>query len=338
MACVALAAVLVQLIMVMTSWGGGVSAQFAGPTLACGGTSLLKMTTLISPAQIGTNGGAASSCTYTIRAMNLRVCQLRLDFNTFNLAQPTADPYPRCVNDVLTIENMDFHLCGANDGQHIYVPFSPTYNDMTMTIDFKLAGRTLGEQAPYWNIRVQQLECPVGPAFASKLANRFIPEIPPPSGKTFSNDLATLAPTGCLQYFTAPTGTIKSFNFGPGPYIGDTNYAICFRRTRANRILSLHADVFDLGYVETGGMEWTDNECYSNIPTPGRSEDYLFIQDGHYVAAGGITRRASRFCGQSIIQNTVETSSPGPFVVYFNSDKLIEASREMGFHITYEIV
>ncbi|EDS40860.1 conserved hypothetical protein [Culex quinquefasciatus] len=84
-------------------------------------------------------------------------------------------------------------------------------------------------------------------------------------------------------------------------------------------------------------MEWTDNECYSNVPTPARSEDYLFIQDGHYVAAGGITRRASRFCGQSIIQNTVETSSPGPFVVYFNSDKLIEASREMGFHITYEI-
>lgn len=30
MACVALVAVLVQLIMVMTSWRGGVSAQFAG--------------------------------------------------------------------------------------------------------------------------------------------------------------------------------------------------------------------------------------------------------------------------------------------------------------------
>lgn len=46
-----------------------------------------------------------------------------------------------------------------------------------------------------------------------------------------------VAPPDCLQYYVEPQGMLDSFNFndGKGPYIGDMNYAICFRRLRQNR-------------------------------------------------------------------------------------------------------
>ncbi|XP_058822003.1 uncharacterized protein LOC131683758 [Topomyia yanbarensis] len=325
--------IMVMLVQLTGIGPRGVTAQYTGPTLACGGTSLLKTTTLISPAQIGTNG-AATSCSYTIRAINLRVCQLRLDFNSFNLAAPTIDPYPICSIDTLSIQNLDFNLCGENSGQHVYVPFNPTLAEMTMAINFNLGTRLAGQAAPYWNIRVQQLECPIGASFASKLAIRTEST---GLAKTFHNDLGVLAPTGCLQYHTAVTGVIKSFNFNMGgPYIGDMHYAICFRRLRTNTALKLYADVFDLASNDDVGI---DDSCFSRIETIGRSEDYLYIPDGRAMPNGN-TIRATRFCGQSIHQKSAETSAPGPFVLQFNSDTIYGANgaRETGFHITYEIV
>ncbi|XP_058446924.1 uncharacterized protein LOC131427595 [Malaya genurostris] len=324
--------VTVMVLVQLTEMGPlGVTAQFTGPTLACGGTSLLKSTTLISPAQIGTNG--ANSCAYTIRAINLRICQLRLDFNSFNLAPPTIDPYPVCSTDTLSIQNLDFNLCGENSGQHVYVPFSPTLAEMTLAINFNLGTRLPGQTAPYWNIRVQQLECPIGVSYA-KFAIRTESAI---LAKTFHHDLASLAPTGCLQFHTALTGVIKSFNFNMGgPYIGDMHYAICFRRLRTNTALKLYADVFDLASNDDVGY---DDSCFSRIETVGRSEDYLLIPNGETVVDGN-TIRATRFCGQSIHQKSIESSAPGPFVLQFNSDTIYgtNGARETGFHITYEIV
>lgn len=182
----------------------------------------------------------------------------------------------------------------------VYVPFTPTLTDITLSINFKLGSRDAGVAAPYWNIRVQQLECPVGATFASKSALRA--ELPPPLAKTFHNDLGVLAPAGCLQYHTTTTGVIKSFNFNSGgPYIGDMNYAICFRRSRTNTELKLHADEFDMAAGDETGY---DGSCFSNIKTPGRSEDFLHIPEG--VVDLGQTVRATRFCGQSIHQRTVE--------------------------------
>lgn len=180
----------------------------------------------------------------------------------------------------------------------VYVPFSPTLANMTLAINFNIGSRTPGQVGPYWNVRVQQLECPVGAAYASKTAIRTESLV-----KTFHNDLGELAPTGCLQYYTAPTGIIKSFNFNNGgPYIGNMNYAICFRRTRTSSTLKLYADVFDLAAGDAAGY---DNSCYSNIATPGRSEDFLHIPEG--VAQMDQTIRANRFCGQSLNQKSVES-------------------------------
>lgn len=71
----------------------------------------MKRVTLAAPAVI------TSGCSYTIKPFNNRVCQLRIDFETFVLEQPTtASGYPQCVTDIFTVGNL--RMCGDNSGQH----------------------------------------------------------------------------------------------------------------------------------------------------------------------------------------------------------------------------
>uniref|UniRef100_A0A182JFX4 CUB domain-containing protein n=2 Tax=Anopheles atroparvus TaxID=41427 RepID=A0A182JFX4_ANOAO len=317
-------------------------AQYTGPSLACGGTSLVKSTNLVAPMNVATNG---INCVYTIRALNLRICQLRLDFNSFSLAQPTLDPYPRCVNDVLSIENLDFDLCGENTDQHVYVPFNPTNAARTLTITFRIASRnqipTLTN--PHWSVRVQQLECPTGMAAASGPSLRdTAPEIaaPIPLARTFHGDFGLVAPVGCLQYFTEPTGTVESFNFGAGagPYLGGLSYAICFQRK--SNPLRLRATNFEMAASAdpTVGNPGFDELCYSSIQVPARSEDHLHIPNAVVQVPGAPTVRASRFCHHSLLDANVEVSFPGPFMLFFNSDRLFDPfRREVGFRMTYQL-
>lgn len=91
-----------------------------------------------------------------------------------------------------------------------------------------------------WKIAVHQFECPLGQrrslqASMNDVQQKALPErasVQPKMG--LFNDW--VAPQGCLQYFVQQNGTIESFNLnnGVGPYIGNMNYAICFRRTRAD--------------------------------------------------------------------------------------------------------
>ncbi len=40
------------------------------------------------------------------------------------------------------------------------------------------------------------------------------------------------APSDCRQYFTGPTGTFKSFNYGNGVQPASLNYYHCFRQEK----------------------------------------------------------------------------------------------------------
>uniref|UniRef100_A0A182PH76 CUB domain-containing protein n=1 Tax=Anopheles epiroticus TaxID=199890 RepID=A0A182PH76_9DIPT len=315
-----------------------------GPTLACGGTSLVKSTTLLTPNNIAANG---LTCVYTIRALNLRICQLRLDFNSFSLAQPTLDPYPRCINDVFSVDNLNFDLCGENSGQHVYVPFNPTSADRTMTITFRIASRsqipTLAN--PHWSVRVQQLECPSGMAVAAKDAARHLetPDMLPPLARTLHGDIGLLAPTGCLQYFQDTSGTVESFNFGngAGPYLGAMNYAICFHRSRNSNALRVIPMTFEIASSATPTAQnpGVDELCYSSIASPGRSEDNLQIPNAVARLPTLPSLRATRFCSTSLANGDVEVSGPGPFIMYFQSDQLFDPfRRETGFRFQYTII
>lgn len=60
-----------------------------------------------------------------------------------------------------------------------------------------------------WNITVNQLDCQTSHSRADTDV-----ELNVSSVKTTKHTLAEwIAPTGCLQYFTQPTGRVESFNF-----------------------------------------------------------------------------------------------------------------------------
>uniref|UniRef100_A0A182WGK5 CUB domain-containing protein n=1 Tax=Anopheles minimus TaxID=112268 RepID=A0A182WGK5_9DIPT len=318
--------------------------QYTGPTLACGGTSLVKSTTLLSPNNIAANG---LTCVYTIRSLNLRICQLRLDFNSFSLAQPTLDPYPKCINDVFSVENMNFDLCGENSGQHVYVPFNPTNAARTMTITFRIASRsqipTLSN--PHWSIRVQQLECPTGMAAAAKEGSRQLEpsEMPPLLARTGHSDVGLIAPAGCLQYYSDTFGTIESFNLGSGagPYLGGLDYAICFNRPRNSKSLRFIPSTFEIASSANPTAEnpGVDELCYSSVAVPSRSEDNLHIPNAVVRLPTLPALRASRFCSNSLVDAEVDVKGPGPFIMYFTSDRLFDPyHRETGFRLYYQIL
>lgn len=64
---------------------------------------------------LGSTSNRGQSCSYTILASSPKVCQVRLDFETFTLAQP--DPMTNMCKDDYVVFN-GLQLCGENSGQH----------------------------------------------------------------------------------------------------------------------------------------------------------------------------------------------------------------------------
>ncbi|KAF4518763.1 hypothetical protein B566_EDAN006167 [Ephemera danica] len=145
-------------------------------------------------------GGA--QCKISIAKMTDSICQIRLQFVRFSLAQPNAGG--QCVSDFLTINNADTkmpRICGSNTDQHIYVKFLSDGSPIELSIDTNVAVRFNRQ----WDILVTQQAC-----------NESVP-------------------LGCTQYFTGVTGTVTSFNYGTSKNGADTRqlvdqqYTVCVR-------------------------------------------------------------------------------------------------------------
>lgn len=150
------------------------------------------------------------------------------------------------------------------------------------------------------------------------------------------------------------------------------NYAICFRRLRANTKVKYVENyylsivnsmsweykerfskfnghlfsscsfiplIFRMGYAVTNGTNTGyDNDCWSSVRSVGRSEDYLFLPNAETNQSPPV--RATRFCAQSMLSTIVTSSPPGPFMINFNSDQVYEGptKEEIGFRLQYEIL
>lgn len=185
-------------------------------SLACGDTTYDNCTYL-SQASTTTPG---SGCTYKICPISTSVNRIRLDFTTFEIASPvvptdvTGEAGPatlteggaigHCATDTFTATGAPV-ICGKNTGQHMVLD---TDGSTCINVVFSYGGDT---EARTYNIHVTQFDA--------------------------LNDMG--GPTGCLQYFTADTGTIMSFNFkadaaigniGSQPHLANQDYSICIRR------------------------------------------------------------------------------------------------------------
>ncbi|KAL1517807.1 hypothetical protein ABEB36_001530 [Hypothenemus hampei] len=261
-----------------------------------------------------------TSCSFTIIPCP-GSCQARIDFLSFTLAQP--DGNGNCIQDSMVVTGSGGNvpvICGENSGQHIYVTFVGN-NSITITIS---TSSTADLQRSF-NFLVTLIAC----------------------------DCPTLAPAGCLQYYTELTGTVRSFNYGTAMngavvqydnattvvgtrQLANTNYGICVN--------------MQPGYC---GIQWsqstdstsftvTDNTALSEVVTglPANplndgdcTTDFVVIPNPQYP--NGTSVGTDRFCGNQL--PTVVTYSK-PFVLTTVTDASELTSPDVanrGFSLVY---
>jgi len=280
---------------------------------------------------------------------------LRLDFLTFNIAQPSLEDTAtvknalngvvgaagkpvttmgQCLTDTFAVTAPGGVappvICGQNDGQHIYVDASADCN----LLSFQLAG--MGTRM--WEIKVTQYSC------------------------EFNN----LAPPGCLQYYYGVTpgvdnqdmpatkGQVESFNFAGKIHLANQNQNICIRRelNRCRICYSAANGNFDVSSKAADDMGVAGKEAlccgYGADGMKTTGYDCVIIPGALKGTANNMDVMASEFCGRQLATAALGAAKPAatvcsmtvPFQVRFLSDSFefdMEAKKNPdGFKIDYE--
>ena len=144
---------------------------------------------------------SVGACGATINKCSSGICQIRLDFYDFVLAQPEGTDH-QCQDDQFIISggaNPVPVICGTNTGAHVYVDFPVE----PLTLSVVTNGNSFSRS---FSIKVSQIEC------SSLLRAR----------------------EGCMQYFTGVSGNFFSFNYNNanGLMLSNMDYTICVRMGR----------------------------------------------------------------------------------------------------------
>ncbi|GJQ88053.1 hypothetical protein Trydic_g12974 [Trypoxylus dichotomus] len=236
---------------------------------------------------------------------------VRIDFLTLLLAQPNANG--NCVTDSINIiggASTIPPLCGENSGQHIYLNFN---GDADINI---IVTTSSGAAIPRsWNIKIAQI----------------------------AYDCPTVAPAGCLMYYTAGSGTIKSFNYGitannnlkadglPGTReIANLKYGVC---------IATQPGFCSIRWTQSSGDSYSFTVTANTIglsvspglpaePLTGSSctTDFIVVPNPNGM-------NADRFCGNAL---PALTSGTKPFVltVVTDGDEANDVGNR-GFSLSY---
>jgi hypothetical protein len=235
------------------------------------------------PTGVGATGTvAAVNRAYSIQG-GTDISQIRLDFVTTVLTAPAAGA---CASDAITVTSpsttrMGFeNLCGVLSGQHIYVENDGAAVNAVLNINTNNVALAGGRS---WKILVRMLE----------------------------KGSPSLAPEGCLQYFTGTSGRVTSFNHvvnnAPGMMLLNLAYTSCIRsesgmnciRYRQSRDTTA-PDAFNLDALGTAGR--LDASC---------DRRYLIIQGVEDTSGTGIS--GDRFCGTLLNSENAQTNA-GPVI------------------------
>jgi len=166
---------------------------------ATGGTIDQNMTVIENEKYPTPFTTASKTITYTIKAVNDDICMLRFDFVAFDIGITAKTG--ACVDSFAITSPSGKNpptLCGMNAGYHLYSDVGRSATSTTAVITTS-SSSTINRT---WRIKVSQIEC----------GNPSRP------------------PTGCAQYFTAPSGGFESLNFKGGLMVQGQDMNVCFRR------------------------------------------------------------------------------------------------------------
>jgi len=323
----------------------------------CGGSSSENLTTFMS------NDVQAGACQAKICKIDSDIVQLRLDFTTFVISDPSTsvasafsiqngNPVTATVLEQTNAGVCDTDsfavtspggagtptICGVNTDEHMYVDAADACNMLT----FSISENSL--VTPMWSIRVTQ----------------------------YGRDFANKAPLGCLQYhFGSDTGQVRSFNWngGAGRHLSSQNQLICIRR---------EATRFRICYSQEGGTVLNDFLISAggvggdattqigilgtvlvgcgNYGPSGSLVDFDFVHIPMASADGtaSLSKATSNFCGGGLVaMQTAATSSSSsvmspvnqiticsratPFQIRFVSDfgEAAVETKQNGFQLGY---
>merc|ERR1712064_164440 len=322
--------------------GYGVCCTF---TVGCGDTVSENSTYFES------NNAASGACNTKVCRCDKNICQMRLDFTTFQIADPTtatttvsltafglqdmggpaSNARGRCETDSFSVVvpggSSPPVICGTNTNQHLYIDVP---EDCALLSFHLAAGSSTTRQ---WNIEVTQFAC----------------------------DYENLAPQGCQQYHFGNNGagSIESFNFnsGAGIHLANQNHMICIRReaamtkicyesTSTGNDFAVSVGVAAAGTVAAKGTD--DPACgYGTIGAlNAKGYDHIIIPQPEQTD-GNAGLGTSRFCGSNLalqktaamgamqLPSTVCTKAL-PFTVRFLSDNVEHADDvSTGFKLSY---
>ena len=217
----------------------------------------------------GTSG--PSPCKTDVCRIDSNICQIRLDFEEFNLDQPVSGTLDTagtgmygdtvCQRSVFLLESdngLTTPLCGNNKGYHMIVEAADGCNLMETTWTGSSTTRTL-------KILVSQIAC----------------------------DVKWKAPAGCTQWFTGVSNDVVSYNWHGGIHLAQHNYRACIRREKGMCSIQYHAaSVSDFQISGTTASSYSaGSQCYL---------DYIYIPRGGITTQTTSKKNIDRFCGQGL--------------------------------------
>ncbi|XP_071553097.1 uncharacterized protein [Panulirus ornatus] len=282
----------------------------------CGETSSSHVTYLTSQGDDATDTG---TCSITVTKADENICQLRLYMKELELSEPNADGV--CVKQYLHVQGISGgapRICGTNSGQHLYVDVRADTGPYKVGV-VNMDNNPLSS----WDIEVQQVPC----------------------------DSDELAPTGCNQYFTELSGTVKSFNYGskpsskrhrngnPGSRHLQETYTICVRQEPGYCSLKwTPAPGDEYAFTLTGNLIANPNLHISPFNV---ADDELCPFTDHLLIAGGRIPKEDNpstvFCG-SRFPDSVTTNSFQIMLVANGQEVQDNDIDNRGFHLQYQQV
>lgn len=277
----------------------------------CGGTTNQNETIFVNPSfPRGENG--TDTCQVTIEKQP-NVCQLRLDFEDFTLAQP--DEHGLCTTDSFMVrttvgERLPI-LCGENSQQHIYIDMGRGSANPVVLSVVSNGDRVTRK----WKIKINMIPC---------------------------NNL-DMAPSGCLQYYRSPSAVVKSFNYGAkieerSRYLSNLRYTACVRVEEnfcAVKWETETDDSFSFGAPTHTTLDGNTTLLESSTGSYCSKDDFIGIDQG---SSDGVGPGEDRFCGNRLLGSNVVISRSKPFQlkVRSNHDQALNAaSSQQGFSLRY---
>jgi len=289
--------------------GGLVCCSFK---FTCGSTTNQNETIFVNQAYPrGENG--TDTCQVTIEKQ-AGVCQLRLDFEEFTLAQP--DEHGLCTTDSFMVrttvgERLPI-LCGENGGQHIYIDMGRGSANPVVLSVVSNGDRVTRK----WKIKINMIPC---------------------------NNL-DMAPSGCLQYFRSPSALVKSFNYAKeriedkARYLSNLRYTACIRVEEnfcAIKWETENEESFSFGAPKNKTVDGQAMVLESASGEWCSTDDFIGIDQG---SLDGVGPGEDRFCGTRLLDSNVIISRSKPFQLKVRSDhdqSLNAASNQRGFSLRY---